>query len=118
MNDLYSLSAESFVKAKVASILSTESVAPVLYEFGCNGILNRRRAAMTDVDLSRQNLGPTLDVIAWLFAAVATIVVFTRYYVRLSVKRSTGIDDWIILLTLVRPYILATNNPTSSTQTC
>ncbi len=73
---------------------------------------------MTDADLSRQNLGPTLDIISWLFAAVATIVVFTRYYVRLRVKRSTGIDDWIILLTLVRPYILATSYSIFLTQTC
>jgi hypothetical protein len=59
--------------------------------------------AMADADLARQNLGQPLEVIAWLFAAIAIMIVSTRYYVRLRVTRTAGIDDWVILSTLVRP---------------
>jgi hypothetical protein len=60
---------------------------------------------MDDDYLAQQNLGRTLDIIAWLFAAIAIIIVSVRCYVRLKVIRRVGIDDWLILLTLVSPTI-------------
>lgn len=51
--------------------------------------------------MDQDNLGPTLLIICWVFAALAITVVSVRYYVRMKVTRKTTIDDWIILLTLV-----------------
>ncbi|PQE28129.1 integral membrane protein [Rutstroemia sp. NJR-2017a BBW] len=55
---------------------------------------------MDDASLAKEDLGPTLVIIAWTFAAIATIVVFVRYYVRLRIVRKTTFDDLLILLTL------------------
>ena len=56
---------------------------------------------MGDTALAQENLGPALLIIAWLFAAVAVVVVFARYYVRIKIVRKTCLDDWLILLALV-----------------
>ena len=56
---------------------------------------------MSNAGLAQENLGPTLLITAWILAAVATAVVFTRYYIRMRVLRRTSLDDWLILLTLV-----------------
>lgn len=56
---------------------------------------------MENAGLANENLGPALELISWLFAAIAIIVVSFRYYVRTKITRIAGIDDWLILLTLV-----------------
>lgn len=55
-----------------------------------------------DAVLSKENLGPTVLIIAWVFAALACLVVGTRFYTRTKIVKYLTIDDWIILLTLVR----------------
>lgn len=48
-----------------------------------------------------ENLGPALVAVAWVFAAVAVIVVAARFYVRRNIVHRLTLDDWIILFTLV-----------------
>jgi hypothetical protein len=48
------------------------------------------------------DLGPAVVIVAWVFAALAAVVVGTRLFVRLRiVPRTLRLDDYIILLTLV-----------------
>jgi uncharacterized protein YybS (DUF2232 family) len=56
---------------------------------------------MDNSQSGQDNLGPTVLVIAWVFIVIATIVVGTRYYVRLRIVRKFTIDDGIILWTWV-----------------
>lgn len=55
------------------------------------------------------DLGPAVVAVAWTFAALATLVVGTRIYVRLRILKTLRIDDYVILLTLVSlpPLIVA-----------
>jgi hypothetical protein len=55
-----------------------------------------------DAALAQENLGPTLLIVAWVFASISLIVLSGRVYVRLRIIRKFGIDDWLILLTFVR----------------
>lgn len=51
--------------------------------------------------MDSDNLGPAVLAVAWTLAAVATLVVAARLYVRLRIVRTLNADDYIILLTLV-----------------
>lgn len=55
-------------------------------------------------DSSADNLGPTLIAVAWVFAAVAFVVIAIRCYVRLRIIRRFHLDDWFILLTYVSTH--------------
>jgi hypothetical protein len=52
--------------------------------------------------LVQENLGPALLAVTWVFAAVATAVIASRYYVRITILHRTRIDDWLIIITYVR----------------
>lgn len=52
-------------------------------------------------DTSSENLGPAVVVVAWVFAALAIVIVSARFYVRLRIVRKMFKDDYIILITLV-----------------
>lgn len=58
--------------------------------------------------LVEENLGPALLAVAWVFAAIAFVVVASRYYVRLRIvqEHRLRVDDWLILIT----YVLAICN--------
>ncbi|RAL11831.1 uncharacterized protein BO97DRAFT_453454 [Aspergillus homomorphus CBS 101889] len=45
-------------------------------------------------------LGNIVLILAWLFASIATLVVATRYYVRLQIVKRYTLDDALILLAL------------------
>jgi TRAP-type C4-dicarboxylate transport system permease small subunit len=54
-----------------------------------------------DAKLAEENLGPALLAVCWVFAAIATAVIISRYYVRIHILRRTRIDDWLIFITYV-----------------
>ncbi|MCJ1389800.1 hypothetical protein MMC18_002657 [Xylographa bjoerkii] len=48
-----------------------------------------------------QNQGPTVEIVCWLFTALALITVFLRLLVRLRITHNPGWDDfWIVLAML------------------
>ncbi|KAI1138228.1 hypothetical protein F5Y05DRAFT_385542 [Hypoxylon sp. FL0543] len=51
--------------------------------------------------MASDNLGPTVVVVSWVFAALAMLVVFGRFYVRLRIVRKFTVDDYIVAITLV-----------------
>ena len=51
--------------------------------------------------VASENLGPTLIIVAWVFAAIAISIIAVRCYVRLRITNRFQIDDWLILFTLV-----------------
>lgn len=53
-------------------------------------------------DRASDNLGLSVLVVAWVFAAIAIVVVAGRLYVCLRIMHKVSIDDYIIILTLVR----------------
>ncbi|KAF2438305.1 hypothetical protein P171DRAFT_504428 [Karstenula rhodostoma CBS 690.94] len=59
--------------------------------------MDKRAAAA----LSKDNLGPDLLVVAWVFASISLIVVIMRTYVRVHILRRFNIDDWLIYLTFI-----------------
>ncbi|KAI1455341.1 hypothetical protein F4805DRAFT_476876 [Annulohypoxylon moriforme] len=50
--------------------------------------------------MSPNDLGPTVVAVSWAFAAISTIIVIARFYVRLRIVRFLTIDDYIIAVTL------------------
>lgn len=53
-------------------------------------------------ELAKENLGPALLVVAWVFAGISLVVILVRTYVRLRIVKGFHLDDWLILLTFVR----------------
>ncbi|KAI8965446.1 hypothetical protein F5Y11DRAFT_344606 [Daldinia sp. FL1419] len=47
------------------------------------------------------NLGPALLAVAWLVASISILVVALRFYVRIGITRRFGVDDGLIILTLL-----------------
>jgi hypothetical protein len=54
-----------------------------------------------DPRTATQNNGPALLAIAWVFAAIAIVVVASRLYVRLRLVNRFKVDDWFIIATFV-----------------
>ena len=52
-----------------------------------------------------EDRGPAAMAIYWTQVGIAIIIVATRLYTRQRMK-ITGIDDWLMLITLVRLAIL------------
>ncbi|KAI1630918.1 hypothetical protein F4809DRAFT_634625 [Biscogniauxia mediterranea] len=50
---------------------------------------------------SMDNLGPAVLSIAWVFAGLSIAIVIARFYVRLRIVKRIGLDDCIILITLL-----------------
>lgn len=48
-----------------------------------------------------QDRGSAIIVIFWIQASVAMAIVAARFWARILIK-SVGIDDWLMLFTLVR----------------
>lgn len=58
--------------------------------------------AISDMDYAgTDDLGPAVLSVAWVFAGISILIVAARFYVRIWIVRKLGIDDYIILLTLV-----------------
>ncbi|KAI1414889.1 hypothetical protein F5Y13DRAFT_187577 [Hypoxylon sp. FL1857] len=51
--------------------------------------------------MSLENLGPSVVIIAWLFAGLSAVVVFGRFYVRLRILRRFTVDDCIVAITFL-----------------
>ncbi|KAF2658530.1 hypothetical protein K491DRAFT_676349 [Lophiostoma macrostomum CBS 122681] len=60
----------------------------------------------TNSTLATHNLGPTLVIVAWFFAAVSFVVIAIRAYVKLRIVNRFRTDDWLIVFT----YALAICN--------
>jgi hypothetical protein len=50
------------------------------------------------------DLGPVVQSVTIAVLVISWIAVGLRYYVRIFIVKSFGIDDWFITLTLVRNY--------------
>ena len=55
-----------------------------------------------DLSIPATDRGTALLVVVWMCAAIAVIVVAIRFYVRTHITEKVRINDWVILLTLVR----------------
>lgn len=55
----------------------------------------------SDPELSKDNLGPALIIVSWVFASISLIVIIMRTYVRVHILRRFNFDDWLIYLTFV-----------------
>jgi hypothetical protein len=53
-----------------------------------------------------QNRGPQLTGTCGALLALGIVAVSVRCYVRLTMTKSFGYDDWLIVATLVRPLLL------------
>lgn len=53
--------------------------------------------------------GAALLGVAWTCAGLAVAVVVTRFYVRLRIIDNLRVNDWLILLTLVRNILVPTS---------
>jgi len=48
-----------------------------------------------------QNRGPELLAVTWVFTSVALLVVIAKFYTRVKVLHSTGLDDALVILSMV-----------------
>ena len=48
--------------------------------------------------------GPALTIINAIFITLVILVVGLRFYTRLRITRSLGLDDWVIALSLVSEF--------------
>jgi len=48
-----------------------------------------------------QNRGPELLAVTWVFTSVALLVVIAKFYTRVKVLHSTGLDDVLVILSMV-----------------
>lgn len=58
-------------------------------------------ASENSASLAKENLGPALLVVAWVFAAISLLVISVLCYVRLRITKRFQVDDWLILFTFV-----------------
>jgi hypothetical protein len=52
------------------------------------------------IDLS-ENKGPAILAAMWPLTIVTTVIVAARMYIRSQVVRNMGLDDWLILASMV-----------------
>ncbi|KAG5302339.1 hypothetical protein I7I48_02656 [Histoplasma ohiense] len=52
-----------------------------------------------------QNKGPLILVVMWVVTCLTTAVVATRLFVRSRMVRMVGLDDWLILISMVLSFI-------------
>lgn len=57
-------------------------------------------------ELSRDNLGPALLIVSWVFASISLVVILMRTYVRVHILQRFNIDDWLIYLTFVSKTVV------------
>lgn len=51
--------------------------------------------------MAHEDLGPTLNAVGWTEAAIATILVGIRLFVRTKIVKHLGWDDYLMVLALV-----------------
>ena len=52
--------------------------------------------------------GPGLTIVNAIFITLVIVVVGLRYYTRLRITKSFGLDDWVIGFSLVRSLLFST----------
>lgn len=57
-------------------------------------------------EIASQNKGPTILAICCTLTAVATIFVSARLYVRAKILSRVGLDDWLIIISMICGYIM------------
>lgn len=55
--------------------------------------------------------GPHILGVFWAFYAVSLVVVSARLWIRASMLRNTGLDDYIIAVSMVRSYTYGRDSP-------
>jgi hypothetical protein len=60
--------------------------------------------AITD-DNRYDNKGPKILAVLWTLTGLTTLIVSARIYIRMVVLRNFGIDDHLILISMVRSSI-------------
>lgn len=58
-------------------------------------------AATSNSDLNSQDKGPTILALQWTLTVLATIFVAARIFVRTTLVKRMGLDDYLIILSLV-----------------
>lgn len=58
-------------------------------------------------EYAAENKGPGILAAFWITTTIALVTVMGRFYIRMRVLRSVGVDDWLILLSMVRYSIFA-----------
>ena len=58
--------------------------------------------------VGNQNRGPELLAIIWVFTILALLVVITRFYTKIKVLHKTGLDDALVVFSMVsqRPTMI------------
>lgn len=59
-------------------------------------------AASTPINPDDPGRGPTLMGILWTFTVLAAVAVALRFHVRKKLAGSWGVDDWLMLIAVVR----------------
>lgn len=54
----------------------------------------------TDVDIS-EDKGPAILGVMWALTMITLIIVSTRIYIRVAIVKNFGIDDWLIVVSMV-----------------
>ena len=65
-------------------------------------ILARQSAATSPGPVSNANHGNRILAVTGFFMAVASLVVLARLYVRSVMLKTVWVDDWIMILSMVR----------------
>lgn len=55
----------------------------------------------TDVDLT-EDKGPPVLAVMWALTALTAIIVAIRLYIRACLVKNFGLDDWLVVISIVR----------------
>lgn len=55
----------------------------------------------TDVDPT-ENKGPPILAVMWALTALTAVIVTVRLYVRAFIVKNFGLDDWLVIISMVR----------------
>lgn len=50
--------------------------------------------------------GPRILAVIWTLTGLTTLMVIARVYIRIAVLRSFGVDDYLIVISMVRDLML------------
>ncbi|KAJ5623787.1 hypothetical protein N7510_000096 [Penicillium lagena] len=53
------------------------------------------------IEYAQQNKGPRILAVFWSLTALTLVVVIIRLFIRIRILRNTGLDDWLILASVV-----------------
>jgi hypothetical protein len=63
-------------------------------------------SAVPSPEYLAESRGPVIRTITWLSVLIPTLVVSLRVYTRVFVRKVFGLDDWVIVFSLVSHHLL------------